>query len=242
MNLVVDIGNTSVKLAIFSDDKLMEQLSVQTHVLEKVEELCIKYNFRSCIISSVIDLDIELVDLIEKNIPVVKILGTDTLLPFSLVYKTPETLGKDRIALAAYAVKDYQKKDVLVIDAGTCITYDIVTAKNEYIGGAISPGLNMRFKALNNFTAKLPLVQSEDFNELTGKSTKESILSGVQQGVVCEVDGMISNYKANFNNLQVVITGGDHKFLHSQLKNSTFAHPFALTEGLNYILNYNAAI
>jgi len=167
-------------------------------------------------------------------------LDTSTLLPITLNYKTLETLGKDRIALAVAAAQLYPHKNVLIIDAGTCITYDFIDKHKEYQGGSISPGIQMRFKALNTFTDKLPLINPTDNVELLGKSTSESISSGVMNGVYSEIDGIIDKYKINFPDIEVILTGGDIIYFDKKLKNNIFANSNLVLKGLNMILDYNA--
>ena len=162
-----------------------------------------------------------------------------TRVPFVNLYKTPKTLGVDRIALVAAAVSQFPYKNVLIVDAGSCITFDFVTAKKEYLGGAISPGIQMRFHALNHFTANLPLLVKEEASSFIGSSTKESINSGVVNGILQEIEGVISQYKNKYLDLTVVLTGGDTNFLSKQLKSSIFANQNFLLQGLNYLLKFN---
>ena len=166
-------------------------------------------------------------------------LNHETKIPFLNKYATPETLGVDRIALISAAAKQYPQQNVLVIDAGTCITYDFLSAENEYLGGAISPGIAMRYKSLHTFTEKLPLLDANNPKILTGNSTTASIHSGVVNGVLYEIDGIISEYRKNYNNLTVILTGGDTHFLRDSIKNDIFANSNFLLEGLNHILEYN---
>ncbi len=157
-------------------------------------------------------------------------------------YKTPETLGKDRIAAAVGGFDLYPDTNLLIIDAGTAITYDIVNDKHQFLGGNISPGIEMRFKALHQFTGKLPLVKQQNFGKLYGTSTEEAIRAGVQNGVVFEIDKAIDTFKEFYKNLKVIITGGDAEFFDKKLKNSFFVN-FNLTAlGLNRILEYNGEI
>ena len=159
--------------------------------------------------------------------------------PFKNLYQTPSTLGKDRIAAVAGAFSLYPNRNVLVIDAGTCITYDFLTDKGEYLGGGISPGIRMRFKAMHTFTGKLPLIEPDEYDGLIGRSTRESMLSGVYNGVISELNGLISLYQEQFGDIMVIITGGDHEFLHNKLKISIFAAPDLVLLGLNEIFDYN---
>ena len=163
-----------------------------------------------------------------------------TKIPLQNTYKTPESLGRDRIALAVGANQLFPTNNTLVIDAGTCITYDFIDEKNNYLGGAISPGLQIRLNALHTFTEKLPLVTIKNGSELIGKTTEMSILSGVINGATAEVDGIIDRYKEQFGNLKTVLTGGDANYFVKTLKNNIFANSKVLLNGLNTILNYNA--
>ena len=168
-----------------------------------------------------------------------EVVSPATKVPFKNLYKTPHTLGVDRIALVSGGIKKYPNKNVLLIDAGTCITFDFVNSKSEYLGGAISPGITMRYKALHNFTANLPLLEKNELKNFIGKSTNESINSGVVNGVIKELDGVILEYKEKYGNLTVVLTGGDTNFLSKQLKSSIFANQNFLLKGLNEILIFN---
>ena len=145
----------------------------------------------------------------------------------------------DRIALVAAAVSKYQNQNVLIIDAGTCITFDFVNSSKNYLGGAISPGIEMRYKSLNKFTKKLPLLMREEAANLIGTSTETCIHSGVINGVISEIDSIIAKYRKKNKDLTVVLTGGDANFLSNRLKNGIFANPFFLLEGLNTILTFN---
>ena len=169
-------------------------------------------------------------------------LDASTPLPIENFYQTKETLGKDRIAAAVGAFDLYPNQNVLIIDAGTAITYDIVNANHQYLGGNISPGLSMRFKALHQFTGELPLIEQAEFTKLYGKATREAILAGVQHGVVFEVEKAIETFKEFYDNLKVIITGGDSNFFDKKLKNSFFVHFNLIATGLNRILQHNGEI
>ncbi len=159
--------------------------------------------------------------------------------PFENHYSSPETLGADRIALAAAAVLHYGETNTLVIDAGTCITYDMITAEGAYLGGAISPGLTMRYRALHHFTSRLPSLEVGDYQELIGNTTESSIHSGVINGLSMEIEGVIGQYQSRYELLTVILTGGDAQFLSKRLKKAIFAHSNFLLEGLNFLLEYN---
>lgn len=241
MNLIIDIGNSFSKLAFIQHDEIIALETIEGVVsLNQLELLIQKHNPKQTIVSSVVVSIDEIKNYLINNIESVIELNSTIQLPIKINYKTPQTLGNDRIALAAFGANEFPNQNVLVIDSGTCITYEFISDDGTYHGGAISPGLEMRFKALHNFTSKLPLLQFNDFDELIGQSTQESIWSGVQNGFIKEIDGFIDDYKSRFKNNIVIITGGGYKFLQSRLKNNTFAHPNALIKGLNNILNYNA--
>ena len=167
------------------------------------------------------------------------VLNHDAKIPFKNEYATPRTLGVDRIALVSAAAIKFPKENVLVIDAGSCITYDFLSATNTYLGGAISPGIKMRFKALHHFTDKLPLLEKKLPENWIGDSTENSMQIGVIKGIQNEIEGYISLYKEKFKNLTVILTGGDADFLRDSLKNDIFADSNFLLEGLNYILEHN---
>jgi type III pantothenate kinase len=169
--------------------------------------------------------------------------SANTPVPYKNSYKTPQTLGLDRIALVAAAFEKYPNKNVLVIDAGTCITYDFLDKSGTYHGGAISPGIAMRFMALNTFTDRLPLVSTEksamDKSNFLGKSTLESIQAGVLVGVSHEITGFVEAYCEKHPDLTIILTGGDVQTLSKSIKNTIFAPAYFLLEGLNSILEFN---
>ena len=235
MNLAIDIGNTQTKFGLFKTNELVEVFSG-----EALDMILSNYSIRNAIISKTGNDEEVQEKLREKNILCFH-LSADLKLPIKVLYKTPQTLGADRIAGAAASHFLYPKKNVLKIDFGTCITYDFITAKGEYIGGAISPGMMMRFKSLNNYTAKLPLIDPMQFTsyELTGTDTPTSILSGVINGIKEEVTGIIKEYDSRFGNLTVVATGGDCGLFATLLKCEIFARPYLVLEGLNRILTHN---
>lgn len=240
MNLIIDVGNTKVKLAVFKEQKLVKKVSA-THknFLSKIIKLQKDYqDIQHCIVSSVgkiSDQDIEQL----KNDYKLLVLNSSTKTPFKNCYETPTTLGVDRIALVSASVNTYPDKNVLIIDAGTCITYDFITHNNDYLGGAISPGIKMRYKALHNLTANLPLLKTKPPKNLIGRSTSESMHSGIINGILKEIDGIVLEYEKKYQDLTVILTGGDTKFLSKQLKSSIFANSNFLLEGLNFILEYN---
>ncbi|MBK6986183.1 MAG: type III pantothenate kinase [Bacteroidetes bacterium] len=169
------------------------------------------------------------------------IFNSETKIPLTNLYQSASTLGSDRLAASIGAYYLYPNANVLVIDAGTCIKYNFTNSKNEYLGGGISPGIQMKFKALQTFTSKLPLVEVDfSYNELIGNNTQNSILSGVLNGTIAEIDGVIDYYKLKFTDTICVLTGGDSEYLAKRLKNSIFAHQNLVLKGLNDILNFNS--
>ena len=159
--------------------------------------------------------------------------------PFVNLYETPSTLGVDRLALVSAAAAQYPNKNVLIIDSGSCITYDFLDHKNCYLGGAISPGLEMRYKALNNFTAKLPFLDMKTPKSLTGNTTNSSIHAGVVRGTLFEIEGFIASYRKEYEDLTIILTGGNAHFLRDSLKSGIFANSNFLMEGLHYLLENN---
>tara|TARA_B100000513_G_scaffold179414_1_gene97438 strand:+ start:133 stop:846 length:714 start_codon:yes stop_codon:yes gene_type:complete len=230
--ITLDEGNTSVKLALFDNDTLVSKynnidLNFVIKLLPKCDRLILstvknKSNFKTLFSN--------------KNFV---LLNNSTPLPIKILYKSPTSLGNDRIALAVGAITNFPNKNVLVIDAGTCITYDLINSKKEYLGGSISPGIQMRYNALHQFTSQLPLLECVDTAMLTGVNTEESIHSGIINGVFVEIDGIIQRYKNQYPDIKVIVTGGNAKFFDKGLKNTIFAKPNLLMEGLNKILDYN---
>ncbi len=239
MIYTLDIGNTRTKLAIFENNSLNSITYIDNEKIQEKLSFFFEKNLIKphLILSSVINLDEELLFWLENSTQLIQI-NHNTPLPIINKYKTPTTLGIDRLTLAAGATILHPNIPKLIIDAGTCITYDFVNGKNEYLGGAISPGLQLRFKSLNSYTAKLPLLTLEDIDYLIGKDTHESIQSGVINGVIAEIDHLINTYKQEYSNLTVILTGGDTLFLAKRLKNIIFANPNFLSESLNYIYQY----
>ena len=241
INLVIDIGNTRTKLALFNQHDLMfsvpvEQLTVNHLSMLKYEHV----QLNQAILSSVKAVDPELIGFLSTNFDRFIELDHHTSLPIENHYQTPETLGKDRIAAAVGANDLFPNQNILVIDAGTAITYDLISEKNEFLGGNISPGLQMRFKALNQFTGKLPLVDYSDEFQLIGTNTEQAIRAGVENGILYEIEGTIESFNRNYENLQIVMTGGDSIFFDKKLNYSIFVHFNLTLIGLNRILEHNA--
>lgn len=240
MNLIVDVGNSYVKFAVFQQGKLIHKIATElSQFNDTYKNINDNFsNIEKVIISSVGKLELSQIETIKKQGNVL-VLDSEVKLPFENLYKTPKTLGVDRIALVSSAVRQFPNKNVLIIDAGTCITYDFKTSENQYLGGAISPGIRLRYHSLHNLTANLPLLDSEIPKNIIGQSTSEAIHSGVINGVLKEIDGVIDDYQKKYSDLTIILTGGDANFLSNQLKNSIFANSNFLLEGLNYILEFN---
>jgi type III pantothenate kinase len=192
----------------------------------------------SAIISAVRDYSPSLKEYLQSRFHFIE-LDENTPLPIKNNYQSPLTLGKDRLAAAVAANDMFRDQHILIIDAGTCITYDFIDNTNAFIGGGISPGITMRFKALHTFTGKLPLVTIEDFEKLIGQSTSESILSGVLNGVLAEVNGILHKYRERYPDIRIILTGGDAKYFDKRLKYNIFVFPNLVLSGLNIILDSN---
>jgi type III pantothenate kinase len=240
MNLVIDAGNTSMKLAVFRKQDILFLTKTDPDGFHKaVKDVFSKFpEIAHALVASVRSLSKKELDVLAVFCKV-QLLTSVSSLPFKNSYASPGTLGVDRMALAAAAFYNYPNTNVLVIDAGTCITYDMINDYGEYLGGAISPGLRMRYAALHEHTARLPLLDPSPFVELIGNTTEKSIHSGVINGICMEIDGVIAEYQNRFRDLTVILTGGDGQFLSNRLKNTIFANSNFLLEGLNYLLEYN---
>jgi type III pantothenate kinase len=239
MNLALDFGNTLVKAGLFKDRDLIEIKRFETpHDLEKSVDFFRKATH--CIVGSVTKQHEGFQSLLDPACRIMEF-TVKTPIPVGNKYQSISTLGSDRLAASIGAFALYPNKNVLVIDAGTCLKFNFTNSSNEYLGGGISPGLQMRFRALHDYTAKLPLVKREsDFNKLIGVTTEESILSGVINGIVGETDHLIELYRKQYPDLVAVLTGGDEHLLSKHVKNRIFAHPDLVLKGLNEILIYNS--
>jgi type III pantothenate kinase len=236
MNLVVDYGNSAAKVGIFDHQNLTEKHSFQT--ADALQKFLSNQQVDHVIISSV-KTNPEVVASWIKNPGMKLILDQHLSLPIKNLYKTPATLGVDRIAAICGARELFPLQACLTIDAGTCITFDFLDKDGNYHGGAISPGLQMRFQAVHTFTARLPLVSPVDQIKLIGDNTETCIQSGVINGLVAEIDGIINEYQLKFEGLRVILCGGDALFFENKVKASIFASPELVLVGLNSILIYN---
>jgi type III pantothenate kinase len=237
MNLIVDIGNSYSKFYVFENDVLVDEFKFVNDeiILEKIFE---KHQFiKNAIVSSVTNF--EIIEKIKQKVQNVIEFNHETKIPIKNTYETPKTLGLDRIAAVVGAWHLFQNQNVMIIDAGTAVTYEFLDSENNYLGGNISPGLLTRFKSLNTFTKKLPLVSPKDEFQIIGKTTENAILAGVQQGLIFEMNSYIEHFEKSVSNLNVILTGGDCFFFDKKLKKTIFVVPNLIALGLNQILKLN---
>lgn len=241
--LVADIGNTNSKVAVFREGRMSQLLERTDPESEAFQQMLLMYPPGAWLISSVSAQTEAFRAKLSAHAPGF-VLDHQTHLPIQITYTTPETLGHDRIANMVAAQAAYPSQPVLVIDAGTCIKYDIMHPDAIYPGGTIAPGLQMRFRAMHTFTDRLPLLELSEIDPkamipVTGHSTSTSMISGALASALFEARGMISHYQDQFGNLKVMLTGGDAPFFASRLKNQIFAVPNLTLEGLRIILEFN---
>lgn len=236
--LVIDLGNSRAKVATFAPGAHATVIIIDEPTPEKLARLHLEnLPLKAAIISSVAANPQPYMDILPQLSWIT--LDHNTPLPIRNLYLTPETLGKDRLAAATGAYHLFSDTNILVIDAGTAITCDFITSKGDFLGGSISPGLSMRFRALNTFTGRLPLLQTTGIDYLTGRTTEESILSGVINGIRLELDGIIDEYSQTWPKMKTILTGGDTNYFEKILKNNIFASPNLVINGLKLILDYN---
>ncbi len=238
-NLCIDIGNTSTKVLVFEKDEVILRKNVKSLDLKLIELFIRKYQPERSMICSVTKTPASVRKYLQKKTAYLD-LTVNLRFPVKVNYATPESLGLDRLAGIVGASKLFKGKSVLVIDLGTCIKYDFLSKSNSYEGGSISPGLHMRLSALHHYTDKLPLMKPENYKGFIGQSTKTSILTGVQIGILAEMEGFIARYKKSFGSLKIILSGGDAARFEGQLKIPIFAAPDLVCIGLNEIINFNA--
>jgi type III pantothenate kinase len=242
VNLCIDWGNTHVKAAIFDNDKLQKQFSFAAEpATEKVTEIIDTYNPVKAILCSVVDHSDELGHMVKSKIKSFIKLDGYTRVPINNAYLSTDTLGADRLALVCGAHTTHPDKNNLVISLGTCITYNLMQKNKTFRGGAISPGMHMRLKAMHSFTDRLPEVSTDGDLLLLGYDTPSCMRSGAIFGMAAEIDGMISNYEKQYPEFNAILTGGDAPYFASKLKSKIFADPDLLLKGLNLIINYNVS-
>jgi type III pantothenate kinase len=239
MNLILDIGNTLQKIAVFNNDECVYCQSFPLVTEEVLRSILNQFSIKHSIISSVAELDAQVIAFLNTHTKMIHYTH-QTKLPVTILYKNAATLGLDRIANAVGAVALFPFQHVLSVQAGTCLVLDFVNAYGEYLGGSISPGIKMRFEILHEKTKNLPLVFAKDtYPNFLETDTQGSLSSGVINGMCHEIDGFIEDYRATFENLKVILTGGDAAYLQKSIKNTIFAAPNMVLKGLNEIIKYN---
>ncbi|MCH2080982.1 MAG: type III pantothenate kinase [Saprospiraceae bacterium] len=239
-NLVIDIGNNRTKLGLFENANLVAKEVLSADQQTKILEWLTNHQPKNIILSTVGQpLPAELEQQIRSSSLYFIKLSQDTPLPIQNQYQTPETLGKDRIAAVIGASVHFPQEHCVIIDAGTCITYEVLHARKGYLGGNIAPGLYMRYKAMHEFTANLPLVENEEVLHIIGYSTKSAMQNGGQLGCLYEIEGFVADMELKIGQLNVILTGGDADFFAKKMKRKIFVHHNLVLEGLNKILSYN---
>ncbi len=239
LNLIIDQGNTIAKVAVFEKNIIIEKTIYEDLSSEILLSLGHKYNIENVIISSVKKIEGSVIEKIQENFLNLIYLNQNTSLPFKIGYKTPNTLGVDRIAAIAGAEAEKEDSNIIVIDAGTAITYDFMDRHKVYRGGNIAPGMQMRFKSLNEFTDALPLVDKTGELPDFGNTTQTAIRCGVIKGLVYEIEGFIEEMQKKYDSVFVFLTGGDAFFLSENINYPIFVDKNLVLKGLNRILNYN---
>ena len=239
MILTIDVGNTRIKGAVFEGDKLLEKFTFDKENFNENILKIIEYfpSVSDIVVATVADIDFNALSDLAPNVAI-HYIDHETVFPFDNKYATPKTLGIDRMVLAAGATLQFPGMNRLIIDAGTCVTYDFVDAEDNYLGGAISPGLRLRYESLHNFTSKLPLLQLSMPEKFIGDQTTAAIHSGVVNGLVYEINGFIDEYEALGKKIIIILTGGDADFLAKRLKNTIFANSNFLLESLKQTFQY----
>tara|TARA_B100000575_G_scaffold294336_1_gene309580 strand:+ start:61 stop:798 length:738 start_codon:yes stop_codon:yes gene_type:complete len=242
MNLVLDIGNSSVKLYLFENNSIVfQEIFQEEELLNRLYLIDKKNNISNVICSSVTNpLQKNLIEIFKES-NVYDLLDKNLKIPFTNNYQSKKTLGQDRIALISSMMRGYANQNNLIIDIGTCITYDFIDSNNVYHGGAISLGVAPRYKGFKNYTSNLPEIEFKEIKKIIGTTTEDSLHIGVLNGIIGEIKEYISNLKTIYKELNVVITGGDSKLLLNKIKNAIFADRDFIAYGLNYIIKYNEA-
>ena len=240
MYLIVDLGNTLAKFFLYKNGQCVKEHEVnKENFRETAESLILSHKvIKGLIYSDVSNQAGDFFENFSNQFSVIAV-SSNMQLPFINSYQSPESLGSDRIVLVAAACKSHPNTNVLIIDMGTCITYDFLDANNIYQGGAISPGFEMRYKSLNQFTGNLPLLDTDEGQSPSGKNTEQAIHAGIYFGIIDEINARINYYKLKYDSLTVILTGGDANKLPKTLKNSIFAHPNFMAEGMFHLLKLN---
>lgn len=236
MHLIIDIGNNSTKYFLFCGDNIILRGRHHSYDLGFVQDYAAEYNLSGIIVSTVVELDDAIKESVNKVCSNVVWFSHDTPMPVKIDYKTPHTLGTDRLAAAIGAMSLAQGHDILVIDAGSAITIDFIDKEGHFRGGNISPGIKMRLCALHEYTSRLPQIEKDGATPFLGYDTETAIRSGVIRGISHEIDGYISEIKRKFPDVLVFLTGGDEKTLTDNIKSRIFADRFLVAKGLKHIL------
>ena len=239
MNLIFDIGNSSTKIALFDGPKKITSFPTRHYSCAKIGQFLQAYKIEKAIISSVRNIPDFIYDLLTVNIPYTFVLSPKSRLPFAVNYETPETLGSDRLAAVAGARFRFPGENILIIDAGSAVTFDYLSG-NTYLGGNISPGLSMRFKALHKFTGRLPLISTSEKLPSPGTNTAGAITAGVINGMIFEINEYKRQFEEKYKDGKVIITGGDSGYLSGKIAGEVIFLPDIVIEGLNQLLEYNA--
>ena len=238
ITLCLDFGNTRLKAAIFEDAALQKTIVLGEDPLAHLQSIIEEFKPGRSILSSVVDHSPEIEVLLQRHTQFHR-LNSASRLPFTIPVGKPETMGADRLAIAAASVFLFPKRNILAIGLGSCITYNFISQQHELLGGSISPGMEMRFKAMHQFTAKLPMAQADWNVPLVGYDTKTNLQSGVVLGMAKEIDGIIEAYEERYGNFNALLTGGDVAFFAPHLKKKIFADPYLIYKGLYAISELN---
>jgi type III pantothenate kinase len=241
LNLAFDIGNTRIKAGVFDGEVLVESKVFDLLGDDRISDFARANDVQNVIFCSVNDDKFDIGSVIAEVPGMVIELTDQTMLPIVNSYHTPGTLGKDRLAAAVGAYRLFPDSNVLIIDAGTCITYDLVTVEAEFVGGNIAPGLDMRLTAMHDYTSRLPLVRRGVGSGFMGKSTEEALKNGAVQGILLEIDGYIKRLKGKYGTLETMLTGGDGRYFADLMKTKIFVRSNLVLIGLNEILKVNVA-
>jgi type III pantothenate kinase len=240
MNLVIDIGTSFIKVAVFNGSEILFKESIPEISVDYISLILKNFpDVHYAILSSVRKRDAALIGFLKEKLRKTIELSEKTPIPIKNLYRSPSTLGDDRLAAAVGANSIYPDENILVIDIGSAITIDYVNNKNEFLGGNISPGMMMRFRALNEFTANLPMEYPRENIDLLGSDTSGAIISGVENGIIFELEGYIHELTGHVKNLKVIMTGGDADFFAVKIKHQVTVDVSLTLVGLNTILEYN---
>ncbi len=239
MNLCIDIGNTFIKIAVIDRNEILHKDVVKKIYVSQLNLLRKKFGFENVIIGASGKVPSSLIRHLEKNYHLL-LLDADTPLPIKILYKTPKTLGRDRIAAVIGANVLFPNSFNCVIDIGTCITFDVISENGDYLGGNISPGVELRLKSMNDYTERLPLVKRGGLDKMLGETTEEALQNGATLGTLLEIESFIERIKKELIEINIILTGGDANFFANKINSKIFVKPNLVLLGLNEIMNFNA--